>query len=437
MSRKTNLNKWSSLMLVVTVAIMSGCEGGNTNTTASAGETFEVIVERGPLIKALVEDANGMRATELAPGRYQFQQQPAMPVKTVGGYIDLNRNGILDGDDVAMANLQLHSRTQTATLVSTMAENQALYQVLRAMGLSDIQIFEHTPSEDKAIAAVSDEIYKYCVINNIADPALLTTDQLNALQEQIKERIQSYEADTRSAAELEQLLITQELAAYVHHPDSAEVEEISASPNTLEATISSLPVYDLSLEQKHTIAYMWDEERMARDLYRALYQLYPTARPLGNIAERSETQHVQWVTTLVQKYDMNLLNTTDYSEGYDAQVLADQDIQAGSFLNSDLQTLYDALYAEGSRSEMDALKVGCKVEVTDVDDLNRDITTAGDALDLMATYEQLRAGSYNHYWAFDKALKQRGVTEGCCSLGEAFCHQDYLVLNSGTPRLSP
>ena len=69
------------------------------------------------------------------------------------------------------------------------------------------------------------------------------------------------------------------------------------------------------------------------------------------------------------------------------------------------------------------------VEVTDIEDLDRFITTAQEvnATDLVAVFERLREGSYNHYWAFDKALKTEGVTNGCASAGEAYAKttEDY------------
>ncbi len=41
----------------------------------------------------------------------------------------------------------------------------------------------------------------------------------------------------------------------------------------------------------------------------------------------------------------------------------------------------------------------------------------------------LRDASYNHYWAFDKGLKDLGVSDGCCSLGTIdginYCHSEY------------
>ena len=61
------------------------------------------------------------------------------------------------------------------------------------------------------------------------------------------------------------------------------------------------------------------------------------------------------------------------------------------------------------------------VEVTDVDDLNRYIEIAEGREDLIATFDFLRSGSYNHYWAFDRGLKKLGVNDGCCSLGEEYC----------------
>lgn len=74
-----------------------------------------------------------------------------------------------------------------------------------------------------------------------------------------------------------------------------------------------------------------------------------------------------------------------------------------------------------------ALEVGCMVEVTDINDLLADIETAraDGATDIVAAFEFLRDGSYSHYWAFDNGLKNMGVTDGCCSLGDAYCHPEY------------
>ncbi len=104
-----------------------------------------------------------------------------------------------------------------------------------------------------------------------------------------------------------------------------------------------------------------------------------------------------------------------------------EEMDAGTYDIAAIQTLYDDLVAQGSTSEIDALKVGCIIEVVDVNDLNRDIALAEseDATDIVTVFSFLRDGSYNHYWSFDKGLKNKGVAEGCCSLGTEYCHPEY------------
>ncbi len=181
---------------------------------------------------------------------------------------------------------------------------------------------------------------------------------------------------------------------------------------------------NLTDEQKYALAYMWNEEKLAKDIYLALYDLYQN-QTFYNIATRSETQHEAAVEKLVQKYDINITNLKDYTISYSEEEL--RALEPGEYAIPEIQELYDTLYAKGTKSLQDALEVGCMVEVTDVDDLDKYIAIAGDNEDLVSTFEFLRNGSYNHYWAFDRALKNIGVEEGCCVLGEHYCKtlQEY------------
>ena len=43
---------------------------------------------------------------------------------------------------------------------------------------------------------------------------------------------------------------------------------------------------------------------------------------------------------------------------------------------------------------------------------------------MIDVFNFLRDGSYNHYWAFDKGLKNKGVSTGCCTWTE-LCHTEY------------
>jgi hypothetical protein len=188
--------------------------------------------------------------------------------------------------------------------------------------------------------------------------------------------------------------------------------------------LSSYPLSNLTNDQKYTIAFMWNEEKLAKDIYLELNLIYPTQQ-LEKIATQSETKHQALVEELVQRYDLNITNLVDYKENYsEAELRA---FASGEFGVQEIQDLYDTLYAEGSQSQQAALEVGCKVEVTDVEDLLDEIKIAEEvnAQDLIAVWDVLLSGSYNHYWAFDKGLKNKGIAEGCCSLGTAYCHPEY------------
>ena len=201
-------------------------------------------------------------------------------------------------------------------------------------------------------------------------------------------------------------------------------ELLNNHDNNGSLDLSQYPMSDLTNDQKYTIAFMWNEEKLAKDIYLELNLIYPTQQ-LETIATQSETKHQALVEALVQRYDFNITNLVDYKENYSEEEL--RSFASGEFGVQEIQDLYDTLYAEGKQSQQAALEVGCKVEVTDVEDLLDEIQIAEevDAQDLIAVWNVLLSGSYNHYWAFDKGLKNRGIEEGCCSLGADFCHPEY------------
>ena len=160
---------------------------------------------------------------------------------------------------------------------------------------------------------------------------------------------------------------------------------------------------------------MGNEERLAYDVYNALDGQYPTIKQFKNIATNGEYPHITAVQALIQKYklsdDVNFTNIDLPALGY--MNTAIEDMQAGTYDISAIQELYDNLVLQGSTSETEALKVGCIIEVVDIIDLDHDIKLAEDAnaTDIVTVFNFLRNGSYNHYWAFDGALKNEG---GCC-----------------------
>ncbi len=183
---------------------------------------------------------------------------------------------------------------------------------------------------------------------------------------------------------------------------------------------------ELSEDHKYALAYMWHEEKLAYEIYLELNKVQP-AKQFINIAQNSEINHIAAVETLVQTYDINITNLKDYTINYSEEEL--RAMPTGVFAIDKIQALYDMLYKKGIQSKRDALEVGCMVEVTDIADLDEFIAQAGGKQDLIDTFEYLKSGSYNHYWAFDNGLKQMGVSDGCCALGIIdgvdYCHPEY------------
>ena len=197
--------------------------------------------------------------------------------------------------------------------------------------------------------------------------------------------------------------------------------------------VNDYPYYQLTQANKDDIAYMGNEERLAYDIYTYLYNYHLTnsnskINQLINIANNSERVHIKVVRDLVNKYQLTPQDLTILTSNPVASPTTPQDqLPMGRYDIEHIQNLYNSLKVKGEESIQDALEVGCMVEVTDINDLNPKIKRAQEsgAKDLEDIFIFLRSGSYNHYWAFDKGLKNLGVEDGCCSLGDDWCHPEY------------
>ena len=213
--------------------------------------------------------------------------------------------------------------------------------------------------------------------------------------------------------------------------EQSEEKNCTGLPENVETALNG-EKSTLSEELANTISYMGNEERLAYDVYNKLYTEWGTNQ-FTNIATKSEYKHITAVQKLVQKYALNdgssFRNVDLPALGYANTPI--EDMKAGTYDIAKIQNLYDDLVAKGSISEVEALKVGCMVEVTDINDLDKYLKMAkeSNATDVEEVFNFLIDGSYNHYWAFNKGLTKKGVTDGCCSLGTVdgvnYCHPEY------------
>ncbi len=150
-------------------------------------------------------------------------------------------------------------------------------------------------------------------------------------------------------------------------------------------TLLTDTVSSLTQEQIDDLVFMYQEEKMARDVYAALADIWGVSI-FSNI-QNAEQNHMNAVKTLLVKY------------GIPVPVIEDT---PGVFENSEIQALYDELVAMGEESLTSAYNVGVLIEETDIADLEARMTDA--PADILQVYQTLLNGSYNHLNAFNRAL---------------------------------
>ena len=154
-----------------------------------------------------------------------------------------------------------------------------------------------------------------------------------------------------------------------------EVAEAVAAPTSIE----------------EGILFMREEEKLARDVYFALYERWGI-RTFSNIA-RSEQQHMDAVAALMK------------SKGI-ADPVATSPV--GVFTNATIAALYAELISLGMQSPMDALTVGAIIEDMDIADLESLLGETDDP-DTVRVYTALLRGSENHMRSFAGLLKRFGA----------------------------
>jgi len=144
---------------------------------------------------------------------------------------------------------------------------------------------------------------------------------------------------------------------------------------------------ELTDEQKDTLFFIYQEEKVARDVYITLGKLYPNENTFASI-QLSEQRHIDSARGLCETYGVSI-------DGVDEE-------SVGNFVLPVLQELYDTCVSEGQKSLLDALKVGELIEITDIDDLEE--ASVGMPADVVSVFESLKEGSLSHLDAFTAAI---------------------------------
>lgn len=146
---------------------------------------------------------------------------------------------------------------------------------------------------------------------------------------------------------------------------------------------------ELSEEEVASLVFMREEEKLARDVYLGLYDLWSLSI-FQNITD-SEQTHTDAVKKLLDQFVIE--DPADTSS-------------PGIFVNEELQKLYIDIMAIGAQSLGDALKVGAAIEEIDILDLQKALEFAENEA-IQQVYENLLKGSENHLRAFTSTLERQ------------------------------
>lgn len=189
-----------------------------------------------------------------------------------------------------------------------------------------------------------------------------------------------------------------------------------------EIDLSKYSKQKLTSKQKYSLSYMWNEEKLAKYLYLEASQIYDLDI-FKNISTNCEERHVNIIEDIIEWYDLDITDIPDYFRKYSKKEL--NKLNTGTFAIPELQNLYNSLYTQVNNNKIDALKVGCEVEVKDIDDLKKYLLFSDGNKVLEDAFFILLQDSYKHYWMFDGKLKDLGLNQGCCSFSKDICKPEY------------
>ncbi|WP_228767113.1 DUF2202 domain-containing protein [Thiomicrorhabdus heinhorstiae] len=160
---------------------------------------------------------------------------------------------------------------------------------------------------------------------------------------------------------------------------------------SIDTVVETTAIESLSVDEEQGLLFMREEEKLARDVYLTLYDVWGL-QIFKNISE-SEQSHMDAIKLLIEKYQL-------------ADPVIDDSV--GVYTDYHFVETYEALVAKGTESLEGALQVGNMIEELDIKDIAESIDAVDGNDDIVAVYEELMKGSRNHLRSFWDVLTRYG-----------------------------
>ena len=158
--------------------------------------------------------------------------------------------------------------------------------------------------------------------------------------------------------------------------------------NTIEVIDEDVTEQVLGDEDKAALLFMLEEEKLARDTYSYLSNVW-SINQFANIKD-SEQTHMDAIQNLLVKYNVEFTI-----------------LPVGEFENKALQNYYNQFKLDGAVSKSKAFQIGATIEDLDILDLQEYIEATKNT-SLIAVFENLECGSRNHLRSFVSGIVQLG-----------------------------
>jgi len=172
--------------------------------------------------------------------------------------------------------------------------------------------------------------------------------------------------------------------------DTSDYTMESDSNLDINNSINAIAISELSESEKQWLILMREEEKLARDVYKTLWEKW-WSKIFNNIAQ-SEQTHTNAIKVLLDRYMI-------------ADPVVDDTIW--NYTSSEIKKLYDDLVNQWNQSLKDALIVWATIEDLDIKDLNKLIQET-DNEDIKMVYQNLNNGSHNHLRSFVRNIINNG-----------------------------
>ncbi len=409
----------SLLLSVFALLILSGCVADSNNNAGNERVGYFIDAQVNGLVYVTT---SGKKGTTNSLGKFFYQSGESITFSI--GNLELgtakpNSNGLITPQSLAENTWKK-------------ADKQNTMEVLMLRLLQSLDIDKQN---DNGITISPQIAFQLSTLPKIK-LSELTETKLLALSDDLRQAVDTDSdgrldvTETIAKAHAKKSLTSWNLGKRPKMPTPNSQKNKTKSDSEIDYGERSQQASSLNKQQKFSLAYLWQKQKLASNLYSSFQKNFDFYLLSSNATAGKVYQ--QKLESIIKHYDLNINDLDHFSGSYSASELSA--IAKNNYAIQSIQDEFDHLIKRGKSSLNDALQAACMHETTKIDELDRFIELANIPYNnqLAPLFKHLQKQSYQQHWELGNTLKQRGFVQGCASMGAAYKKLDYenLSINS-------